>query len=139
MGLSQGAVATILSGQSFTQGYNQAIEAGAGETKAFTVGFGYAAAEYLGERAGLDAMLRVGNTRGYANGMKELLRAAGVNAGEEFLTQVMQNATDKLYKQTDLYEGTGMAALGGAIGGVAGGIGAKMHEQGARSFRWRTT
>ena len=86
------------------------------------MGFGYAAAEYLGERAGLDAMLRVGNTRGYANGMKELLRAAGVNAGEEFLTQVMQNATDKIYKQTDLYEGTGMAALGGAIGGVAGGI-----------------
>lgn len=133
MGLSEHAVAAILSGQSFTQGYQQAKEAGADPTTAYTVGFGYAAAEYLGERVGLDAMLKVGNTRGYVNGMKELLRAAGVNAGEEFVTQVMQNATDRLYRDVDLGEGTGMAALGGAIGGVAGGVGAKIHEQGARS------
>lgn len=90
--------------------------------KALAVGGGYGLAEYAAERFGLGAVLRAGDAQGFKNGLKAILQASGVNASEEFVTQVAQNAIAKTYDPNrPVLQGAGMAA---GVGAIAGGFGA---------------
>jgi hypothetical protein len=124
LGLAAGAGTLAAQGaEAGYQDYRQSVGPEEASTlKGLAVGGGYGLAEYVGERFGLGALLKAGDAQGFKNGVKALLQAAGVNASEEFVTQVAQNAVSKTYDPNrQLLQGAGMAA---GVGAVAGGVGA---------------
>jgi hypothetical protein len=124
LGLAAGAGTLAAQGaEAGYQDYRQSVGPEEASTlKGLAVGGGYGLAEYVGERFGLGALLKAGDAQGFKNGVKALLQAAGVNASEEFVTQVAQNAISKTYDPNrQLLQGAGMAA---GVGAVAGGVGA---------------
>lgn len=116
---------------------------------------GYGLAEYLGEKFGLGSISKLSKAtlKGAAKDFFfQYAKTAGINASEEYVTQLAQNAIDKfvLGDEKSLFEGANKAAgigaavgvLGGAAGQVvnaASGGHAGIHEaapvaQGAKSF-----
>lgn len=125
----------LLSTVSGGQKYNEARKAGYNEKEALLQGLGYGAAEFIGEKIGLDALVdgfkNVAKRPALVNIVREVLKNAGVEASEESATQVIQNAIDigaQKYNPTPqvkvpgLFEGVPYAALtGGLTGGLMGG------------------
>jgi len=101
-----------------------------------------ALAEFGGERIGLGAMT---NNRRFFTGkiaqkVSEYAVSIGVNATEEMVTQVAQNAVDRYItdnQNTELTDGVARAGLvGGAIGGIGRGIvDANQNRLNAQSLR----
>lgn len=107
-----------------------------GSAVAWTSAIAHGTAEFVFERAGLKAIGKASGLiaekfapslfKAISGGQSAVIRplinallgAAGVNAGEEALTQIAQNAAKNLYQEQGLFEGVGRAA---AMGGLMGG------------------
>lgn len=120
-----GRTAALLAAGGAQGGYQDYINTvgpqDASTIKALVAGGGYGVAEFVGERFGLGAILKAGNAAGFKQALSGILTASGVNATEEMLTQIAQNAIAKSYDPSrPLTEGAGTAGL---VGGIAGGVG----------------
>lgn len=96
-----------------------------------------AAAEFLGERVGIGSITSVAKSQfknKVANAVLQYAKAAGINASEEVVTQIAQNAVESTIldkqtlqsqieggnQQTDIMRGVDRAAALGAVSGVGG-------------------
>lgn len=115
-----------------------------GAVDEWTAAIGSGIVEVLAEKVGIDAafgavrrisagqagrlgrMLAEGNSAGFRAAAMNTLEAAGVNAAEEWVTQIGQNALQRATyaPERGTFEGAGQAALvGGLTGGAVAGVG----------------
>jgi len=131
-------LATVSGGQQ----YNKARNAGFTEEQALAQGVVFGAAEAIGEKIGLDYLMKSLSNPALMSGIKGILKAAvknaGVEGGEEMLTQGLQNATEIIAKKinpqtkgeapTLLQDVPYAGFVGGLSGAGMGAIGAAIQN-----------
>jgi len=131
-------LATVSGGQQ----YNKARNAGFTEEQALAQGVAFGAAEAIGEKIGLDYLMKSLSNPALMSGIKGILKAAvknaGVEGGEEMLTQGLQNATEIIAKKinpqtkgeapTLLQDVPYAGFVGGLSGAGMGAIGAAIQN-----------
>lgn len=116
----------IMGAQSAAQKAYDVSESGGSAAEAFGRGTVAGAIEAITEKIPLDTLLDVVKTGG-KSGLRNILKQAGVEAGEESISYLVNLAADKIAKDENAQfsaKDLGLSALGGALsGGVFGTTG----------------
>ncbi len=84
----------IMGTGAFQQKAKEMIEAGEDENTVFSTAFASGAAEMVFEYVSLDKLLKIKNVDGIKNGIKSALKQGGIEASEEFITELSNIVSD---------------------------------------------